>query len=131
MRELREMDWFNPGLTQKAKRSLYTTYIRSRIIYGAIICRGYKTTSEVDEALQAEFFAALLKVRGKLSKKQTNRLCIMYRIQAIQDELTKQAETLKNRLRKTSKDDANKKLQRHARKSIEALRIIGTDIMSQ
>lgn len=121
MRELRDMDWLNPGLTPKETRSLYTTYTCSRIIYGAIICRGYKTTAEVDEALQAEFFAALLKVRGPLSNKQANRLGIMYHIQSIQDELLKNAETFKHLLRKMSENDANKKLQHYARKIIEAL----------
>lgn len=46
------MDCIDPGLTAKATRKLHTSYVRRRIVYGKIVCTGYKTIAKADEILQ-------------------------------------------------------------------------------
>lgn len=61
-------------------RRIYSTYVRSIITYGVIVCINCYNTCQADEVLQAEFFKILLKLKTTLSRKQTERLILVYRI---------------------------------------------------
>lgn len=129
IRELGSTDWFNARLTPKATRNLYFTYVRSRIIYGVIVCTACETTCQEDELLQVQFFKALLKLKRATSGRQTERLSIMYRIQSIRDEICKQSSMFVQRLKRTKDKGSSDKLKRHALRSLRALEEIGDKIV--
>lgn len=89
LRELKWHPWFNAGLNPAATKSFFQTYVRSRIVYGVIVCKSSEAICQADNQLLTEYFSALLKRRVPTGVKQKERLCLLYGIHTIDEELVK------------------------------------------
>lgn len=129
IRELNENAWFNAGLPPAATRSLYQTYVMSRIIHGVIVWRSGDATCRADRQLLSDFSKALFHIRTSLSKKHTERLCLLYGITTLEDKLTKQSTTFVKRLTMVSTEGQTENIKKHAHRSLKALHVIEAGIV--
>lgn len=118
--------WFTLSLHPKNIASIYTTYIRSGILYGSKLLNSdeRQTVEQIEEELLRTFLKGLLKLKSiKMAKKQTKRLMILLRIPSAIMEIDTRCMSRIEAWSKRSVDD-RAKFAAHTKKSIHDVKCL-------